>query len=119
MDALAEILRVIKLDSAIYLNAEFSEPWCVAAPEARALAPMLAPGAGHMIIYHLLCEGRAYVEIEDGERVSLSAGDLIALPHGHAHRIGSGKSVSPIDAARAVPGMIERGLELLSLGGGG
>ena len=24
-----EILKVIKLDSAIYLNAEFSEPWCI------------------------------------------------------------------------------------------
>jgi hypothetical protein len=59
MDALSEILRVIKLDSAIYLNAEFSGLWCLASPEARTLAPMLAQGAEHVIIYALLCEGRA------------------------------------------------------------
>ena len=61
MDALSEVLRVIRLDSAIYFNAEFSEPWCLASPEARTLAPMLAQGSAHVIIYHLLCEGRAYV----------------------------------------------------------
>jgi AraC-like DNA-binding protein len=119
MDALAQIVQLIRIDSAIYLNAEFSEPWCVAAPESRDLAPALTHKAGHLIIYHLLCEGRAYVEIEGSESVTLSTGDLIALPHGHAHRIGSGRRVNPIDAGKAVPGMLERGLELLSLGGGG
>jgi AraC-like DNA-binding protein len=69
MDALSEILRVIKLDSAIYLNAEFSKPWCLASPEARALAPMLSKDGEHIIIYHLLCEGRAYLEQQDGERI--------------------------------------------------
>jgi len=119
MDALSEILRVIKLDSAIYLNAEFSEPWCLVSPEAIALAPMLARGAGHVIIYHLLLEGRAYVELQDGERVALSAGDLVTFPHGHAHVLGSGARVTPIDAGSALPGALERGLDLLNLGGGG
>jgi hypothetical protein len=59
MDAISEVLRVIKLDSAIYLNGEFSEPWCIASPEARALAPLLGHEADHVIIYHLLCEGGA------------------------------------------------------------
>ena len=119
MDALSEILRVIKLDSAIYFNAEFCEPWCLASPEARRLAPILARGSGHVIIYHLLCEGQAYVELEDGERVALEAGDLVSFPHGHGHRLGSGPPVAPIDAGAALPGVLERGLELLHLGGGG
>jgi AraC-like DNA-binding protein len=119
MDALAEILRVIKLDSAIYLNAEFSEPWCVASPVASALAPLLVPGAAHVIIYHLLCEGRAHFEIEGGERVVLSPGDLVALPHGHGHRMGSGHRVTPIDAGSALPGVLAHGLGLLAMGGGG
>ena len=74
MDALSEILRVIKLDSAIYFNAEMSEPWCLASPESRTLAPVLSQGEAHVIIYHLLCEGRAYVQLEDGERVTLLPG---------------------------------------------
>jgi AraC-like DNA-binding protein len=119
MDALAEVIRAIKVDSAIYLNAEFSAPWCIASPEATALATIFGRGAGHVIIYHLLCEGRAYCEIQDGERVELSAGDLVALPHGHEHRMGSGDRVAPVDVASALPGILARGLELMAIGGGG
>ena len=119
MDALSEILRVIRLDSAIFLNAAFSEPWRLMSPEARTLAPMLAQGAQHVIIYHLLYEGRAYVELQDGERVALAAGDLVTFPHGHGHVLGSGARVTPIDGGSALPGALKRGLELLNLGGGG
>jgi AraC-like DNA-binding protein len=119
MDALPEILRAIRLDSAIYFNVELSEPWCITSPESRALAPVLARGDGHVIIYHLVCEGRAYVNLLDGERVSLVGGDLIAFPHGHAHVLGSGRCASPMDAGAALPGILARGLELLRFGGGG
>jgi AraC-like DNA-binding protein len=119
MDALAEILRVIKLDSAIYLNGEFSEPWCIASPKSSALAPLFVRADAHVIIYHLLCQGRAYFEIEDGERMELSAGDLVALPHGHGHRMGSGRRVTAVDVSRTLPGVLSRGLELMNIGGGG
>lgn len=68
MDALSEMLRVIKLDSAIFFNAEFSEPWCLASRESRAMAPTLTKGGGDLIIFHLLCEGRACTQLEDGEQ---------------------------------------------------
>ncbi len=119
MDALSEILRVIHLDSAIFFNAEFSEPWCLATPESHALAPLLARRDAHVIIYHLLCEGRAYAEIDGGERVALAAGDLVTFPHGHRHRLGSGTNATPIDGASALPRVLERGLELVHVGGGG
>lgn len=119
MDALSELLRVIRLDSAIFFNAVFSEPWCYASPESHTLAPVLTRGAGHVIIYHLLCEGRAYAQLKDAPRVDLSAGDLVTFPHGHGHVLGSGHRATPIDAAAALPGLLERGLELLRMGGGG
>jgi AraC-like DNA-binding protein len=119
MDALSEILRIIKLDSAIYFNAEFSEPWCLASPESRTLAPLLAGRAAHVIIYHLLSEGRAYVRLKDGERIALSTGDLVTFPHGDRHVLGSGSQVPEVDARATLPGVLERGLELLHLGGGG
>lgn len=119
MDALSEILRVIRLDSAIYFNAEFYEPWCLESPEARMLAPMLTNRSGHVIIYHLLCEGRAYVQWKDDERVVLSAGDLVTFPHGHKHVLGNGPRVPPVDAETALPPLFERRLDLLRLGGNG
>ncbi len=119
VDALAEVLRAIKIDSAIYLNGEFSEPWCVLSPEASHLAPAFGRDGSHVIVYHLLCEGRAYCEVEDGGSVELVAGDLVALPHGHRHRIGAGGRTPPIDVGTALPGILERGLEPVMAGGGG
>jgi AraC-like DNA-binding protein len=119
MDALTEILRAIKIDSALYLNGEFSAPWCFTSPESRTLAPMLVGRFAHVIIYHFLCEGRAYCELDSGERVELSAGDLVALPHGHGHRMGNGPPVTPVDGGGALPSILANGLELLSFGGGG
>lgn len=119
MDALSEILRVIKLDSAIYFNAELSEPWCLASPQSRILAPVLARGAAHVIIYHLLSEGRAFVQVDGGERVALSPGDIVTFPHGHSHTLGSGSRATPIDVGVTLPGVLARGLELLHIGGGG
>ncbi len=118
MDALSDVLRAIKLDSAIYFNAEFSEPWCLTSPESRVLAPILSSGSAHVIIYHLLCDGRAFVQVEGGDRIELVAGDLVTFPHGHAHTLGSGARVPSIDAAKALPRVLERGLELAHLGGG-
>jgi len=119
MDALSEILRVIRLDSAVYINAELSAPCCLATPHSRQLAPMLAQRGGHVIIYHLIRDGRAYVQLEGEERVTLSAGDVVTFPHGDSHVLGSGDAGQPIDVRSALPGVLERRLELLHVGGGG
>jgi AraC-like DNA-binding protein len=72
-----------------------------------------------VIIYHLLCEGRAQCEIDEHDPIDLSAGDLVALPHGHPHRIGNGRYATPLDVSNALPGVLEHGLQPLTTGGGG
>ena len=61
MDVLSEVLRVVKLQGAFFYNGEFSSPWCVNATSARALARQFAPAAEHVIIFHLLTEGHAFI----------------------------------------------------------
>ena len=90
MDVLSEVLKVVKLQGAMYYNGEFSSPWSVCSPPSHAVAPYLAPGAGHVIIYHLLTEGRASARLLDGERITLDAGDIVIFPHGDAHIIENG-----------------------------
>lgn len=119
MDVLSEILKVVRLDSAIFFNAEFSAPWCLHSPESRRVAPLLAPGAGHLIIYHLLVEGDAYAHVSDGARVPLRAGDIVTFPHGDAHYLGSGPRTEVIDAAAALPALLKQGLAMVKTGGGG
>jgi AraC-like DNA-binding protein len=119
MDVLSEVLKVVKLDSAIFFNAEFSTPWCLRSPESSRVAPLLTSDAGHIIIYHLLVEGDAYAHLSDEARVPLRAGDIVTFPHGDAHYLGSGTTTQIIDAAAALPTLLKQGLAMVKTGGGG
>ena len=44
MDAFSEILSGVKLNGALFFNADFSAPWGFAAPASKVLASSLAPG---------------------------------------------------------------------------
>src|SRR5580700_342699 len=85
MDVLSEVLKVVKLQGAMFYNGEFSSPWSVQATSARAMANFVAPGAEHVIMYHLLTEGRASVRMGNGEHITLTAGDIVMIPHGDPH----------------------------------
>lgn len=112
MDALSEVLRLIKLEGAIYFNGEFSAPWCVRANQDSS-------NGTHYILYHLLTEGRAYAHLQDGPRMELTAGDIIVFPHADAHLIGNGLPVKPIDSTQAFAEHLKHGLKLARFGGGG
>lgn len=119
MDLVSDFLKVVRLDSAIFFNAEFSEPWCVRTPETRFVAPLVAPGSEHLIVYHLLTEGQAYAEVDGGARISLEAGDVVAFPHGDAHLLGGGRTVRALDAGHALASFLTPDLQAARIGGGG
>jgi hypothetical protein len=119
MDVLSEVLKVVKLEGAIYYNGEFTAPWSFRAPSSSALAPHFAPGGGHVIIYHLLTEGQGFAGLEHGNRVALNTGDIVIFPHGDSHIIGNGAQVEPADQERELHHIFAQGLKLARGGGGG
>ena len=119
MDVLSEVLKVVRLEGAIYYNAEFTAPWSFRAPPSSVLAPHFAPGGGHVIIYHLLTEGEGYAGLEHGKQIPLTAGDIVIFPHGDSHIIGNGGRVEPVDQEHALHRIFAQGLKLARAGGGG
>jgi AraC-like DNA-binding protein len=119
MDVLSEVLKVIKLEGAIYYNAEFSAPWTFHAPPSRVVLPYFSPGGGHVIIYHLLTEGKCFAGLEDGERIGITAGDVVIFPHGDAHIMGNGRGAEMVDNERDLHHILGQGLKLARAGGGG
>ena len=79
MDVLSEVLKVVKLQGALYYNGEFSAPWSIRAASSHGVAQHFVPDAEHVIIYHLLTEGRASIRLDDGTRVNLNAGDIVMI----------------------------------------
>ena len=92
MDVLTDALRIIRLKGAFFLNAEFGEPWCIAAPSGAELARVHATEADRMAICHLIVDGRCWLSVPGGDALSLEPGDVVALPHGDPHQIGSGRN---------------------------
>jgi AraC-like DNA-binding protein len=118
MDALSEVLKIVKLRGALFFNAEFSAPWCLASAQSSQIAPLLCPGAGHVIIYHYLTDGRAYAQLADRSRRDLRSGDVVIFPHGDAHILGNGAG-KPVDSLKAFARNLSDGLKVARYGGGG
>ncbi|HEU5235556.1 MAG TPA: AraC family transcriptional regulator [Pyrinomonadaceae bacterium] len=119
MDVLSDILKVIKLDGALFFNAEFSAPWCLYSRLTKEVAQALSPSAGHLIIYHFLREGRAYAKLADGRQEELTAGDIVIFPHGDPHYLGNGRPAKPVDSFKTFAKNLTEGLRVAHFGGGG
>jgi AraC-like DNA-binding protein len=119
MDVLSEVLKVVKLQGAIFYNGEFSSPWSFCSPPSHTVAPYVAPGAGHVIIYHLVTNGRASARLMDGERIALEAGDLVIFPHGDEHIIENGSPTKTVDLVKELAQIVANGLKVSRFGGGG
>jgi len=120
MDVLSEVLKAIKLDGAMFYNAEFSAPWCFRQPPSHIMASYLSRDSKHVIIYHLLTEGRGYAHVEGVDRpVPLNTGDIVIFPHGDSHIMGNGSPVKPVDSAQELQRVLSEGLTVSRQGGGG
>jgi AraC-like DNA-binding protein len=117
-DPLSEALRSVRLSGAIFLDAELSAPWGFASPPAIAGAHLLAPSAEHLILFHLLVEGKATARISGQGSVELEAGDIAVLPRGDAHELWNGRVTELIDSSALLPKILE-GAVVAERGGGG
>jgi len=119
MDAFSEILATTKLQGALFFRGEFSAPWFIDSPPSQILGTALAPGASHLVVFHLLLEGAAKVLLLDDHLLDLVAGDIVVFPHGDAHKMMSMDGNCQVEDAAVFRKVRARDLTPLRLGGGG
>jgi len=119
MDVLSEVLRVIRLEGAIFFNAEFTAPWSVNSSPHEALVPYISLAAGHVIRYHLVTQGHAYAQLIGGPRVELEPGDVIVFPHSDPHILGNGDGARASATVSILEKNLTQGVQLMRFGGGG
>lgn len=120
MDALSEVLRALRLNSGIFLEAEFTAPWCIDSAPGKEDVRHILHGAEHVTLYHLVTEGRCRARIPGvTDTVELEVGDLILFPHGDGHRMGSDLQLAPVASETLVRPSAEGGLATINHGGGG
>ena len=119
MDALSDALRVLRLTGAVFLDAEFTAPWCVVSHGSHPVSPGSAD-APNTIYFHVLTEGRCRVRhAGGGETLELAAGDLIMLPRNDSHLLGSDLHLAPTLADTLVRPAAGGELMRIEHGGGG
>jgi AraC-like DNA-binding protein len=121
MDALSEVLKSVRLEGAVYLNAEFTAPWCIRGECGTSVKQRLA-GAEHVLFFHFLTEGRCKARLaEGGEVLEVAAGDLILFPQEEKHLLGSDLQLAPLEADHLLGADAAADADLVQLrhGGGG
>lgn len=90
-DILSDVLRSAGLRGAVFFDVEASTPWVAEAPPAARLAPLVMPGAQHVIEYHVLTRGSCWASLVDTEcePIRLTPGSVIVFPQGDPHVMSS------------------------------
>ncbi|MBV9594201.1 MAG: cupin domain-containing protein, partial [Actinobacteria bacterium] len=103
--ALTAALQRLRLAGAIFLRAEYSDPWSYQSLPGAATAQILRPGSECVVLFHLVASGTCWVQVGDGDRHWASAHDVIVLPYADQHRMGGiGDSVSvPLASIMTAP----------------
>src|SRR6185369_17616750 len=64
MDVLSDVLRVVRLTSAVFFTARFSSPWSIESPPPDQLARSLRLRAESIALFHVLVEGQCWISTE-------------------------------------------------------
>jgi AraC-like DNA-binding protein len=89
MDALSDVLRAVRLTGAVFFDVRAAAPWAAATPSSRTIAKRVFPETEHLIPYHVLHRGRAFLSVDGGAPIALTAGDIVVVPHGAPHVLSS------------------------------
>jgi AraC-like DNA-binding protein len=85
MDALSDVLRAVRLKGAIFFDVHASDPWAAETPAGTQIVRRMFPSAEHLISYHAITHGSCWASVGDEPPLALTAGDVVVIPHGHAH----------------------------------
>lgn len=82
MDLLSDVLRDLRLQSAVLSLADLRSPWG------------LDKSAGEVAPFYVVIEGRCVLAMEGGSVIELSPSDLVVLPHGARHALLSDREAA-------------------------
>jgi AraC-like DNA-binding protein len=119
MDALLDLLHAMHLTGGVFLDAEFTAPWCVSSRVGPEDCRAFLPDPAHVVAYHYVMEGRLVMEVIGQPAVAVGAGEIILLPRNDPHRLGSSLDVPAVSADDLILPAADGGLARIIYGGGG
>ncbi len=119
MDPLSEVLRSVRLTGGVFLDARFTEPWCVTSEiTAQDCRPHLARPA-QLIGYHVVLAGKFLLFIGGKFLMEVSAGEIVLLPRNEIHVLASAPGLDPVDGQSLIQTSPGGGIARVRYGGSG
>ena len=104
-DILSDVLRRLRLASAVFLRGEFAAPWAFRSTDAATLAQIVAPGAQRLVLLHLALEGSFHITLPGGETALVQAGEAVVLPYCDEHVMGFPPAEPPVFIGELLPAL--------------
>jgi len=105
-DPLSDILTGVDVRGSVFCYGEVREPWC------------FEGGAANRGLFHAVVDGEAWLRVGD-QRKRLASGDVLLMPRGGQHRLGSRDRKRATPLRRAVEHRADDPFARLAIGGEG
>ena len=89
VDALSDVLRVIRLSGGVFLEAELTAPWCISGKVSPDDCKPFLAAPRHVIASHFVAAGCMRLRAEGSDAIDVRAGEIVLLPHNDSHCFGS------------------------------
>jgi AraC-like DNA-binding protein len=119
MDALAEVLRSVRLQGGVFLDARFTAPWCVSGQVTAEDCRPFKVRPVQVIGYHLILNGRLVLVVDGEAHIEVGAGEIALLPRNDRHLLASQIGLRPVNADTLIQSSASGGLGRIIHGGGG
>ena len=119
MDVFSDVLRVIRLSGGVFLEADFTAPWCISGRVSSADCKPFLEAPRHVIASHFVAQGYMRLQPEGGDAIDVGAGEIVLLPHNSPHRFGSELNPAPVPAREIMQPPQDGELARIVYGGGG
>jgi AraC-like DNA-binding protein len=88
-DTLSDLLRTVRLRSALFFDLACAGKWLAAAPGSGDIAAMVMPEVDQVIDFHVVTQGECWIAVEGEPPLRLRKGDIVILPQGDPHVVSS------------------------------
>lgn len=118
-EQIAGLVEAMRLTGGIFLDAEFTAPWCVTAGVGPDDCSRFVPVPRSIVAFHYVSRGRLLLAIDDHPPVAVGSGEIVLLPRNDVHRLGDRLDIPAVGADSLIRPGEAGGLARIRYGGGG
>ena len=92
-DTLSDLLRTVRLRSALFFDLSCGGRWLAEAPGSGDITSVVMPEVDQVIFFHVVTSGECWCGVQGEQPLRLGRGDIVILPQGDPHVMSSAPGI--------------------------